>query len=87
MENEKVYEAEEISLGDAQNKNRIVFKSVEELNKAYVDIDNGREIYVRDLRDGLVTKILNQMITSGVYEGKIQLCARQKQGEKIGEVN
>ena len=78
-----VYEVEEISLGDKQEKNRIVFKSVSDMEKAYKDIDNGSAIYV--VKDGLVTKILNQMVTSGVYEGKIQLCAKQKQGEKIGD--
>ena len=86
MVNENVYEAEEISLGDKQDKNRIVFKSVAELDKAYNDIDNGREIYVKDVRDGLIRKIPNQMVNTGVYTGKIDLCARQKQGEKIGEV-
>lgn len=79
-----VYEVEEISLGDKQEKNKIVFKSVSDMDKAYKDIDNGGDIYVVE-KDGLVTKIPNQMVTSGVYSGEILFCARQKQGEKIGE--
>ena len=83
---QNVYEADEISLGDKKEKNKIVFKSVEELNKAYKDIDNGNEIYVKDIRDGLIRKIPNQMLNLGVYTGEIDLCAKQKQGEKLGEV-
>ena len=87
MSNEiNAYEAEEISLGDKKEKNKIVFKSVEELNKAYRDIDNGNEIYIKDVRDGLIRKIPNKMLTLGVYTGEIDLCAKQKQGEKIGGV-
>jgi len=78
MSDKKIYGVEEISVGDKQKKDIIVFKSVDDMERAYTDIDNGKNIYVE--KDGLVTKLLNQMITSKVYEGKIQISARMKKG-------
>jgi len=79
-----VYAVEEFSLGDKVKGDRIVFTSLKDLEQAYKDIDNGGDIYLRT-PDGLITKILNQMINSKIYEGSITLSARQRKNEKIGD--
>ena len=73
-----VYDVAELSLGEKIEGDRIVFKSIEDMEQAYKDIDNGRNIYVRT-EDGLITKLLNQMITNKIYDGTIRLSARQKE--------
>lgn len=80
--NKSVYEVEEFSLGDKIKGDKIVFQSLKDLEQAYKRIDNGGDIYLRT-PDGLVTKILNQMINVKVYEGSIILCARQQKDETI----
>ena len=78
----ETYDVEELSLGDKTEGDRIVFKSLKDMEDAYKDIDNGKNIYVKT-NDGLITKILNQMVTSKIYEGNIKLSARiSKQDEK-----
>ena len=39
----KVYEVEDFSLGDKHKGDRIIFKSLNDMEKAYGDIDNGRD--------------------------------------------
>ena len=77
-----VYEVDELSLGEKTEGDKIIFKSINDMEEAYKDIDNGRHIYVRT-EDGLITKILNQVITNKIYDGSIKLSARSKEGEKI----
>jgi len=76
------YAVEDFSLGDKVNGDKIIFKSVETMEKAYRDIDVGKDIYI--LKDGLVTKLLHQMISSKIYDGSIVISARKK-GAKIIE--
>ena len=71
-----VYNVVELSLGEKITGDKIVFRSIEDMEQAYKDIDNGRNIYVRT-DDGLITKILNQMITNKIYDGTIRLSARE----------
>ena len=71
----EVYDVAELSLGERTEGARIVFKSLEDMEQAYKDIDNGKNIYVKT-EDGLITKILNQMITNKIYDGTIRLSAR-----------
>jgi len=81
----EIYNIEELSLGDKTQGDRIIFKSLKDMEEAYKDIDNGKNIYVKT-DDGLITKILNQMVTSKIYEGSIKLSARvTKEDEK--EIN
>jgi len=82
----KVYEVEAFSLGDKNVGDRIIFKSLEDMEKAYDDIDNGRDIYVQEA-DGLISKILNQAINSKIYEGTIKLSARKGKDEVIEKVS
>jgi len=79
-----VYNVVDFSLGDKTEGDKIVFQSVDDLEKAYKDIDNGKDIYV--VKDALVTKLLHQMISGKIYDGSIRLSAKRKQGEQIGEV-
>jgi hypothetical protein len=82
----KVYEVEEFSMGSKHDADKIIFKSVDDMEQAYQDIDNGKDIYV--VKDGLVTKFLHQMINAKIYDGTIQLSARKQKGEKVkGEEN
>ena len=80
----EVYNVEELSLGDKEIGDKIIFTSFRDMELAYKEIDNGRNIYVKT-EDGLITKILNQMVTSKIYEGSIKLSARPQAGEEIKE--
>jgi hypothetical protein len=83
MKMPKTYEVEVVSIGDKKEGDKLIFKSVADMEEAYKDIDNGNDIYV--VKEGLVTKLLNQMINSKIYEGSIQISARKKKGEQVGE--
>ena len=72
--NMEAYDVIELSLGEKTEGDKIVFKSIEDMEQAYKDIDNGKNIYVK--KDGLVTKILNQMVTNKIYDGSIRLSAK-----------
>jgi len=76
------FKIEEITIGEKQEKDKIVFKSIKDMEEAYRDIDNGNDIYVE--KDGYVTKLLHKMINTKIYEGKIQISARRLDGEQIG---
>jgi hypothetical protein len=73
----KVYNVMEFSLGDRTLGDRIIFKSLGDMEQAYKDIDNGNDIYVQT-EDGLITRLLNQMISSKIYEGSIKLSAKDR---------
>lgn len=77
------YEVEEVSIGSKQTNDKIIFKSINDMEKAYADIDNGKDIYV--VKEGLVTKFLHQMISAKIYDGTIQLSARRQKGEMESE--
>lgn len=69
------YKVESFSLGEKQAADSIVFNTMEDMEKAYQDIDNGKDIYIE--KDGLVTKLLHQTISTKVYDGTIRISARQ----------
>ena len=74
------YDVEEFFLGDKQTPDKIIFTNKEDLEQAYKDIDNGKDICI--VKDGIMTKILFKTISQKVYEGTIQLGARiRKEGE------
>ena len=77
----KVYKVENITLASKQEEDKIVFSSIEDMEKAYKDIDNGKDIYVQT-DDGLVTKLLHQMINTRIYEGTIKISAKVAEGEE-----
>lgn len=78
----EAYEVEDFSLGDKTEGDRIVFKSLKDMEQAYKDIDNGNDIYVKT-DDGLITKLLNQMLSTKIYDGSIKLSARAQEGEEV----
>ena len=61
-------------MGSKSQGDQIVFASLEDMEQAYKDIDNGRDIYIE--KDGIVTKLLQPMLTSRIYDGSIVLSAR-----------
>lgn len=75
----KIYEVEEVSIGSKHEGDKIIFGSVKDMEEAYKDIDNGKDIYV--VKEGIVTKFLHQMISTKIYDGTIQLSARKQKGE------
>jgi len=70
-----IYHVQKLQLGDKLEGDCIIFSSIEDMEQAYKDIDNGKDIYVRT-EDGLVTKLLHQMINTKIYEGSIKISAR-----------
>ena len=74
MSDRNIYKVEEITIGEKDIADKIIFKSIDDMESAYKDIDNGKDIYA--LKDGLITKLLHQMISTKIYEGSIQICAR-----------
>lgn len=77
----KAYKVEEMRIGDKAQANRIVFATLEDMEQAYKDLDNGKNILVQE-PDGLVTKILHQMVSSRIYEGTLLLSARPDEEKK-----
>jgi hypothetical protein len=69
------YEVESYELGKPA-ENKIVFKSVDDMEKAYKDLDNGNDICIE--KDGIVIKLLHKSINAKVYDGTLMFCARKK---------
>jgi hypothetical protein len=80
MSEEITFKIDSITIGDKTKGDRIVFKSVADMKQGYEAIDNGRDLYLLD-NDGLVTLILNKIITSKIADGSIQMCALSKKEE------
>lgn len=78
-----IYNVVDFSLGDKITGDVIVFKTIEDMENAYKDIDNGKDIYVKTDK-GEITKLLHQMINTKIYDGSIRLSA--KHGNKTLEV-
>ena len=77
MADDKIYEAEEISLGDLGKGNYIIFKTVEDMNNARQEVDDGKGILVTT-PDGLTTSFPHRLIYQKIYDGTIRLSARAK---------
>ena len=71
----ETYKVLEFSLGSKIQGDKIVFSSIEDMERAYKDIDNGNDIYVE--KDEKITKLLHQMISAKIYDGSITLSARK----------
>jgi len=74
------YEVEDFSLGDKVAGDKIIFKSMDDMELAYKDIDNGRDIYI--VKEGIITKLLHQMISGKIYDGTITVGARKQKVKK-----
>lgn len=73
----KAYKVEEVSIGNKSTGDKIIFASMEDMEQAYKDVDNGKDIYV--IKECYVTKFLNSMISSKIYDGSIMLSAKANQ--------
>ena len=76
----EAYEVVNFSLGDKVQGDIIVFKSIEDMEKAYKDIDNGKDIYIQ--KEGVITKLLHQMVSTKIYDGTIMLSAKRGGNKK-----
>jgi hypothetical protein len=76
---QKSYKVESFRLGSKNQGDQIVFATIEDMEQAYKDIDNGRDIYIE--KDGL----LQPMLTSKIYDGSIVLSARVFAAGEKGE--
>jgi hypothetical protein len=75
----KTFDVEEIFLGEVGKGDRIIFHSIEDLQSARTEIDDGKGIFVRT-PDGLITELPHRMIYQKIYDGTIKLSARMLQG-------
>ncbi len=71
---QKAYKVESFRLGNRSQGDQIVFASLEDMEQAYKDIDNGKDIYIE--KEGVITKLLQPMLTNKIYDGTIVLSAR-----------
>ena len=77
----ETYKVEEFVLGDKKSANKIIFSSVDEMEMACKDIDEGKDIYLLG-NDGNIIKILHQMVSSKIYDGQIIIGAKREVGKK-----
>ena len=77
----ETYGVDEFILGDKQSANKIIFSSVDEMEMACKDIDEGKDIYLLG-KDGNIIKILHQMVSSKIYDGQIIIGAKREVGKK-----
>ena len=76
-----MFEVEELSIGEKLKGDKIVFKSKEDLERVYKEIDNAKDIYVIE-SDGTLTLLLNRVINTKIYDMSIKLSARITKEEK-----
>lgn len=81
----EVYNVEEYTIGSIKQEERITFNTVEEMEKAYIDVSNGADFNVRikdqDNNKIRIIKVPFKMIRQKLYEGTIQFSARPSNGE------
>ena len=81
MKDAVTFEVEEMSIGDKTKGDRIVFKSRDDLERVYKEIDNAKNIYIIE-PDGTATLLLNRVINTKVYDMSIKLSARITKEDK-----
>lgn len=72
-EGKKIYSVEELILGDKSHGDKIVFHTIEDLESAYRDLSDGKDIFVE--KEGIVTLLPQRMIAGRVYDGTLVLTA------------
>jgi hypothetical protein len=70
----------ELNLDQSSATQKIVFESIDDLEQAHREINDGKDIYV--VINEEVIKLLNQELSSKIYDGRIKLAARWKQPDK-----
>ena len=74
------FHIQEMSLDQSSASQKIVFDTIEDLEQAHREINDGKDIYV--ILEDEVIKLLNQELSSKVYDGRIKLAAKYKRGEE-----
>ena len=74
MGKSKMYHIEELDLDQGSSSQKIVFANIEDLEQAHAEINDGKDIYVVIGQE--VVKLLNQELSSKVYDGRIKLAAK-----------
>jgi hypothetical protein len=77
----KTYDVEELSLGEFGKGNKIVFKTIADLQDARKQIDDGNSIYVKT-EDGVITEIPYRMVYQRIYDGTIMMSAMSGTGKE-----
>lgn len=80
-EGKRIYAVEELILGDKAHGDRIIFHTIEDLESAYRDLSDGKDIYVE--KEGIITLLPQRMISGRVYDGTLVLTAMKS--EKRGD--
>ena len=80
------YDVEEYTIGSTQQEERITFNTIEDMESAYQDVNDGTDFNVRIKDKGgdkeRVIKVPYKMIRQRLYEGTIQFSARPSGGEQ-----
>ena len=74
-ETKKIYSVEELIIGDKSGSNKIMFHNVADLDNAYRELNDGKDIYVE--KDGVITLLPHRMICGRVYDGTLVLTAKK----------
>ena len=72
-EGKRIYSVEELILGDKSQGDKIIFHTIDDLESAYRDLSDGKDIYVE--KDGIITLLPQRMISGRVYDGTLVLTA------------
>jgi len=70
------FHIQEMSLDQSSATQKIVFDSIDDLEQAHREINDGKDIYV--VLEDEVIKLLNQELSSKIYDGRIKLAAKYK---------
>ncbi len=70
----RMFHIHQMDLDQSSSTPKIVFDSIEDLEHAHSEINDGKDIYV--VLGDEVIKLLNQELSSKVYDGRIKLAPR-----------
>ena len=71
-----MFHIHEMNLSQTDDTQKIVFANIDDLEQAHREINDGKDIYV--VLGDEVIKLLNQELSSKVYDGRIKLAAKFK---------
>jgi hypothetical protein len=83
-ERKRIYSVEDLILGDKLKGDKITFQTIEDLDSAYRELNDGKDIYVE--KDGVITLLPQRMISGRVYDGTLVLTATSDRGVRGGDV-
>ena len=75
-----MFHIREMDMDQSSTAQKIVFDSIEDLEQAHREINDGKDIYV--VLGDEVIKLLNQELSSKVYDGRIKLAAKFKPSQE-----